>query len=257
MAETAAAAVPARTGVWTAYAGLFRWQLARIGPMLSMVVVIQLLLSAGLIIGFGFLIPDIDGETALYLSTGIPTVLLLMVGLVLVPSVVGYSKTEGTFDYQRTLPVARPLVFLADLSVWSLVALPGIAVAVLIAWLRFDLTLAFDWIVLIATALGVTITAAAVGYMIAVLLPPVLAQLVAQALAFFVILFSPITFAADRLPGWYQAIHRLLPIEPAANLLRAGLASTTYTVEAGDVVVLGLWCAIGFAVCMLAMVRRS
>lgn len=255
MSETVA--VPARAGVWTAYASLFRWQLARIEPMLSMVVVIQVLLSAGLIIGFGFLIPSIDQATALYISTGIPTILLLMVGLVLVPSVVGYSKSEGTFNYQRTLPVARPLVFLADLTVWSLVALPGIVVAILIAWLRFDLPLSFDWVVLITTALGVTITAAAVGYMIAVVLPPMLAQLVAQALAFFVILFSPITFAATQLPGWYQAIHDVLPIQAAADLLRAGLASTTYSVQVADVVVLALWCALGISVCMLAMVRRS
>lgn len=249
--------VPPRTGVWTAYAALSRWQLARLGPLLPLMVVVQVLLSAGLVIGFGFLIPDIDPATALYMSTGIPTILLLIVGLVLVPNVVAQSKTEGTFGYQRTLPVPRPLVFLADLTVWSALAIPGIAVAVFIAWLRFDLALSFDWPILVTAAVLVTLTAASVGYMLAVVLPPMLSQLVSQALSFFVILFSPITFLPGQLPGWFQTVHDVLPIQPAADLLRAGLASTTYTVQVGDLVVLGAWCAVGIVVSMTALVRRS
>lgn len=249
--------IPARTGVSTAYTSLFRWQFARIGPLLPVVVVIQIFMSAGLVIGFAFLIPDIDPATALYMSTGIPTIMLLTVGLVLVPSVVSQSKIDGTFGYQRTLPVARPLVFLADLSVWSLVALPGIAVAVLVAELRFDLALSFVWPVLISTAVLVTVTAAAVGYMIAVVLPPMLTNLVTQVLVFFVLLFSPITFVASQLPDWFQTLHEFLPIAPAADLLRAGLASTTYTAEASDLVVVVVWCVLGVGVSMWAMVRRS
>jgi ABC-2 type transport system permease protein len=93
--------------------------------------------------------------------------------------------------------------------------------------------------------------------MLAVILPPMLSQLVSQALSFFVILFSPITFLPGQLPGWFQTVHDVLPIQPAADLLRAGLASTTYTVQFGDLVVLGAWCAVGIVVSMTALVRRS
>jgi ABC-2 type transport system permease protein len=254
---TLAIAIPDRARLSSAYTALLRWQLGRIGPLLPLVVIVQVLMSAGLVIGFGFLIPDIDDATALFLSTGIPTILLLTVGLVLVPSVVAQSKSEGTFGYQRTLPAPRPFVFLADLTVWTVVALPGIVVALVIAWLRYDLALAINWPLLLAAALLVTITSAAVGYMIAVVLPPMVTQLVTQALVFFIILFSPISFPTTQLPAWFQTVHDILPIRPAADLLRAGLASTTYSVEMRDVIVLLVWCAVGIAVSMNALIRRT
>jgi ABC-2 type transport system permease protein len=148
-------------------------------------------------------------------------------------------------------------VFLADLTVWSAVALPGLVVAVVIAWFRFDLDLAFDWPLLATTAVLVTVTAAAVGYMIAVLLPPMITQVVSQALTFFVILFSPISFPASQLPGWFQAVHDVLPVRPAADLVRAGLASTTYEARTQDLVVLVVWCTVGVGVSVSALVRRS
>ena len=107
-----------------------------------------------------------------------PTILLLTIGFVLVPTWSPRRGVDGTFAYQRALPIPRPLLLLADLTVWSAVALPGIVVALAIAWFRYDLALAFDWPVLVATAVAITVTATAVGYMIAVTLPPMLAQLV-------------------------------------------------------------------------------
>src|SRR5690606_2469088 len=142
--------------------------------------VIQALLAAGIIVGFGLLIPDIDVPTALFLSTGAPTVLLMTVGLVIVPQGVARARLDGTFTYLRALPVARPLLLLAELTVWLLVSVPSIAVAVLVAELRFDIDLSFSWPVLVAAAVLVTLTATSVGYALAVSLAPLLAQLVTQ-----------------------------------------------------------------------------
>ena len=246
-----------RTSAWTGYTTLLRWQLAQIGPLLPVVIVVQALLAAGLIVGFGFLIPDIDGPTALHLSTGAPTILLLTVGLVIVPQSVSQSRIDGTFAYLRTLPVARPLLLLAQLTVWALVALPSIAVAVGVGALRYDLALSFDWPLLVAVAVLVTVSATAVGYMVAVTLPPLLAQLVSQVLVFFVLLFSPITFPAAQLPSWFQAVHDVLPVRPAADLLRAGLASGTYAADGRDLLVVVVWCVAGVALSVRALVRRG
>lgn len=246
-----------RSSPWTGYTTLLRWQLAQIGPFLPLVVVVQALMAAGLIVGFGFLIPDIDGPTALHLSTGAPTILLLTVGLVIVPQSVAQSRLDGTFAYLRTLPVARPLHLAASLTVWSLVALPSVAVAIGVAALRFDLRFAIDWPLLLATAGLVTVTATAVGYMIAVVLPPLLAQLTSQVLVFFVLLFSPITFPVSQLPGWFQGVHDVLPVRPAADLLRSSLASGTYTVAGRDLLVLVLWCVVGLGVSIRALVHRG
>ncbi|MBS3941285.1 MAG: ABC transporter permease [Actinobacteria bacterium] len=258
MSDVAVPLAPLRATPWTAYTTLVRWQTAQIGTtLLPLVVVVQALMAAGLIIGFGFLIPDIDRATALHLSTGAPTILLLTVGLVIVPQSVAQARANGTFAYQRSLPVARPLVLLADLTVWSVVALPSVAVAVVVASLRYDLALSFDWPLLVAIAVLVTVTATAVGYMIAVILPPLLAQLISQVLVFFVLLFSPISFPASQLPTWFQTVHDWLPVRPAADLLRAGLASGVYQPATRDLLVLLAWCAVGVLVSVRALIKRG
>ncbi|MFB6392781.1 ABC transporter permease [Polymorphospora lycopeni] len=248
---------PPRTAPWTTYGTLLRWTIAQTGAMLPLVIVVQALLAAGIIIGFGFLIPDIDTSSARFLSTGAPTVLLMVVGLVMVPQGVAQARTNGTFAYLRALPVPRPLLLLADLTVWLVVALPSVAVAVIVAQLRYGFSYAFDWPLLVAAAVLTAVTATAVGYAIAVTLPPLLTQLTTQVLVFFVMLFSPVTFPAGQLPTWFQTIHDVLPFRPAADLLRAGLLSDTYTASRQDLVVLIAWCALGLAVSIRAMVRRG
>jgi len=257
MSETLTRPAPVQVSLWTTYTTLLRWQVAQIGPLLPLVVVIQALLAAGIIIGFGFLIPDIDPATALFLSTGAPTVLLLTIGFVIVPQGVARARTDGTFAYMRSLPLARPLLLAADLTVWLLIALPSVAVGVLVAQLRDDLDLSFDWPVLVSSALLVTLMATAVGYAIAVSLQPMLAQLVTQVLVFFVLLFSPITFPASQLPGWFQTAHDVLPARPGADLLRAGLASDVFDASGRDLLVLVVWCVLGVAVTLRALVRRE
>lgn len=239
------------------YLALLRWNLAQIGPMLPLVVIVQALIAAGIIVGFGFLIPGIDPATALFLSTGAPTVLLLTVGFVMVPQAVATARTNGTFGYLRSLPIQRIVLLLADFTLWVLVALPGVAVAVLVASLRFDLTFSIDWLVLVPAALLVTVMATAVGYAIAVSMRPMLAQLATQVLIFFVMLFSPITFPVTQLPRWFQSLHDVLPARPGADLMRAGLASDVYSASGRDLLVLAVWTVLGLAVTLRALVRRG
>jgi len=256
-AGPAARPAPVQVSWWSSYTTLLRWQVAQLGTMLPLVVIVQFLLAGGIIIGFGFLIPDIDPATALFLSTGAPTVLLLTIGLVIVPQGVARTRIDGTFNYMRSLPLARPLLLAADLTVWLLIGVPSVAVGVLVARLRYDLALSFDWPVLVASTLLVTVMATAVGYAIAVSMPPMLAQLLTQVLVFFVMLFSPITFPAAQLPAWFQTVHDVLPFRAGADLLRAGLASDTFTASGRDLLVLALWCLAGLAVTLRALVRRQ
>ena len=74
---------------------------------------------------------------------------------------------------------------------------------------------------------------------------------------FFVLLFSPITFPASQLPEWFQTVHRLLPIQPAAELLRAGIASEDFTAQGRDLTVLSLWTVAGLLITTRALVRRG
>lgn len=249
--------VPPRIGLWTGYATLLRWTLAQTGPMLPFVIVVQAVLAAGIIVGFGLLIPDIDTATAQFLSTGAPTVLLMIVGIVMVAMGVAQARTSGTFTYLRALPVPRPLLLLADLTVWLVVALPSVAVAVIVAQLRYDFSYSFDWPLLVTASMLTAVTASALGYAIAVSLPPLLTQLVTQVLVFFVMLFSPVTFPASQLPVWFQTVHDVLPFRPAADLIRAGLLADTYDASARDLIVLLIWCVFALAISIRAMVRRA
>jgi ABC-2 type transport system permease protein len=248
---------PPPTGHVAALRSMLRWNVAQIGGVLPLIVVVQGLLAAGIVVGFGLIIPDIDDATALFLATGTPTVLLMTLGLVIVPQGVSRARVDGTFDFQRTLPVPRPLQLAADLIVWLLIGLPSVAVAVAVAELRFDLTLSYDWPALVATVLLVTLTASSVGYAIAVILPPQVAQLLTQVLVFFVMLFSPVTFVATQLPAWFQAVHDWLPVRPAADLVRAGLAAEEYTATARDLVVVVGWCIVGLVLSLRALARRG
>ena len=256
-APTAPSPASVQVGLWSSFRALLRWSLASIAAMLPLIVVIQAALAAGIVIGFGFLIPDITPDSALFLSSGAPTILLLTVGLVIVPQGVSRARASGALDFQRALPVSRPLLLMVDLVVWSLIALPGVAIGLLVAWLRYDLSYSFDWTVLVLASLLVTTMATAVGYSIAVLFPAMLAQLISQVLVFFVLLFSPITFPASQLPEWFQAVHRFLPIQPAAELLRAGIASEDFTAQGRDLAVLGLWTVAGLLITTRALVRRG
>lgn len=248
---------PVQVSLWTSFLTLTRWSLASIGATLPLIVVIQGMLAAGIVIGFGFLIPEITPESALFLSSGAPTILLLTIGLVIVPQGVARVRASGALDYQRALPVSRPLLLLVDLLVWTIIALPGVAIGLLVAWLRYDLTFSFDWPLLILASVLVTTMATAIGYAIAVTLPAMLAQLLSQVLVFFVLLFSPITFPASQLPGWFQALHTVLPIQPAADLMRAGIAAETFPADGRDLLVLVIWTALGLFVTFLALVRRK
>lgn len=235
---------------------LLRWQAQRMASALPLLVLVQVLLSVATVIGYGLLVGQPAPAEALYLATGAPTVSLIMVGLVMTPQLVVQSRTEGSADWMRTLPVPRELFLAADLLVWTLIALPGVVLGVLAGALRFHVHLAPTWW-LLPTALVVSLTAAAVGYAMAWLLPGTIAQLMSQVLVFVVLLFSPVSFPADRMPAWLQHAHEWLPIEPMAQAVRASLAPGSFTMPGRSVAVLLTWCAVCVVGAAAALRRRA
>ena len=235
---------------------LAQWQLSRQSQYLPLMVVVQVFMAVATVVGYGLLVGDPDPVTALFLATGAPTITLVTVGLVMVPQMVGQSRTEGSLDWMRTLPVPRISFLLSDLLVWTLIALPGMALGVVAGVLRFDVDLSLAPWLLPATVL-VSLTAAAVGYAMATLLPPQLAMLLTQALVFVVLLFSPVSYPAERMPAWLQTAHEWLPVEPMAQLVRAGLAQDTFAMPTRSLVVLLAWAAASLVGAALALRRRA
>lgn len=234
---------------------LIQWQLRRGASSLPLMILVQTLLAVGTIIGFGFLIGDLDPVAALFLATGAPTVTLVMVGLVMTPQMVAEEKREGSIDWKHTLPVPRILFLAADLVMWTVIALPGLVLAILVALWRYDIELSpSPW--LLAGVIVVSLTAASFGYAVATLFPPVVAMLVSQLLVFVILLFTPISFPPERMPGWLQSLHQWLPFEPMGDVIRSGLASSAYQVSTASIVVLTMWCVLSVVGAGLVLVRR-
>lgn len=237
------------------YLLLLRWNALSQRVMLPLMLVVQALLAVGIVVGFAFLVPDLDDSTALHLATGAPTVGLLTVGLVLAPQAVARAKTEGTFEYMRAFPVPRLAHLLADLTVWLGTALPGLALAQAVAVWRFDLDYDVSPLIVLAVLL-VALTATAVGYGIAYVTPPTATTLITQVVVFAVLLFSPVTFPAERLPDWLAAAHEVLPVASMAEILRTTLVTPPEGLPATPFLVVAAWGAAGFAVTYSVMVRR-
>lgn len=238
------------------YLLLLRWSAIRLRYMLSLVLVIQIFLSVGIVIGFAFLLPQIDPATALYLSTGAPTLGLITIGMVMAPQLVATSKTEGTFTYHQTLPVPRTAVLLSDVTTWLVVGAPGLILGLVVAVMRFDLTLRVSWLAVPAMVL-VALTATTVGLGIAYAATPPVTNMVTQLIVFVALMFSPINFPADRLPEWLQTIHQVLPFQHMAQVVRESLAATPVGISAAPFAVLAVWCAIGLVGTLRVMTRRA
>lgn len=235
---------------------LTQWQFRRQATMLPLLVVVQVFLAIATILGFGLVIGDPPPDQALYLATGAPTITLVMVGLVMTPQMLSQSRTEGSLDWMRTLPVPRGSFLVSDLLVWTLIALPGMVLGIVTGVLRFDIDLSpAPW--LVPATLLVSLTAAAVGYGMASLLKPTLAMLMTQVLVFVILLFTPVSYPADRMPGWLQTAHEWFPFEPMAQLVRSGLASDTFTMPGRSLAVLLTWCAAAVAGATWALRRRA
>ena len=180
--------LPRRFAWLRSWAGLVRWSVLRHKYLLPAFTAIQALFAVAIVYGLALLIPDVDAETARYLSSGAWTLGIIAVGCVLAPQITGTSKQEGLLDYQRTLPVARSAILLADAIVWNLAALPGIAVGMLAAAFRFGLDIHVD-AVTVAVVLGVQFATVSIGYAVAFWLPLTATSLVTQVIMIGGLLF--------------------------------------------------------------------
>ncbi|BCB89995.1 ABC transporter permease [Phytohabitans suffuscus] len=238
------------------YALLVKWTLLRLRSTLPLLLLLQTLIGIGIVIGFSFLVPEADAGTALYLSTGALTIGLITVGMVAAPQLVAQQKLSGAFDHQRVLPVPRLAILAADASVWVALTLPGLAAALGVAVLRFDLHFTLSPLVVPAVLL-VALCSTAIGYGVAYAARPEVALALTQLILFVALMFAPVNYPADRLPRWLAAAHEWLPFTYMAQSIRE-----TVDVPAGGVsvlpfAVLALWSAAGLVVTYHVMTRRA
>lgn len=216
------------------------WNWQRGSDVLPLLAVVQIRMAVLTVFGYGLLVGDAPVEAARFLATGAATVNLIMVGLVITPQGVATAKTEGSLAWMRTLPTPRWVDFAADAIIYMVLALPGGALGLLAGAWHFGVDLSLSpWLILAAPL--VAVVSATVGYSIALLLHPSLANLVSQVLVFVVLMFAPISIPTERFPDWLSTVHEWLPIAPMADLMRATLLSDVFTMPGRSVAVLAVW----------------
>jgi ABC-2 type transport system permease protein len=238
------------------YTLLLKWNLLRQRHFLPFMALIQALLAGGIILGFSFLIPQADQQAALYLATGAPTVVLIVVAMVAAPQEVAGQKRQGIFDYYRAMPVPRLAMLAADATVWVVIAVPGVVLALVMAAARFDLRFAVSPLVVPALLL-VMVAAVAVGYGIAYASPPQVTQMITQVVVFVALMFAPVNYPAERLPDWFATVHEFLPFQYMAQAMRETLDVPPAGVPALPFLVLAAWGAVGLAATARIMTRRA
>jgi ABC-2 type transport system permease protein len=233
---------------------MLQWQALSQKPILPLEMAIEVMVAVGITIGLGFFYPQINPTTAKFLTTGAPTLILLSMGVVVVPQIVAMSRTEGTFDYIWSLPVPRMVYLAADATIWVLVTLPGVVLALMVGAFYYHFGLEVSPLVVPAFLL-VSLTGIFIGYAIAHGAPkPEIAQLATQIIVFAIMLFSPVVYPIERLPGWLATLHRGLPITYMADLSRGTLTDLHVNLGLAFIVV-GAWCVVGFVI-TYALVRR-
>ncbi len=258
-AERAAGLLARRApGRWLrSYFLMVVWELQSLRIVLPLALVAQIIFGAGLVIGFGYLVGEMPMTQALFLATGVTVISMITLGLVLVPQLIAGSKQAGVYDYLWSLPVPRTASVAASLTVNSFIAVPGMVLALIVAWLRYDLTFSVSPLILPA-ALLVLIMAASVGFAMGHAIPnPMTTSLITNVLVFVILLYSPINFPADRFPGWLAAVHQGLPMMHAANVVRAGLTDGLASDVGTSFAVLGVWAAAAWTLTAWVVGRRS
>jgi ABC-2 type transport system permease protein len=235
---------------------MLRFDFGRMRSIAPMMIVIQTMMGAGMALLYGFLYPAITPERALYIATGAPTLALIPLGFAMLPGSIGTEKDEGSFEYVWTLPAPRSAQATSIFLLYTVLALPGTALALLVATMRYSVQLSPSAL-LIPAALLCALMSIAVGYGMALAIPdPLVTNLIVNGLMFVVLLFSPIVYPASQLPGWLYDVQRVLPFYNMAVVVRAGLTTGVVAHVGTSFLVLGLWTVAGWCATARVVNRR-
>jgi ABC-2 type transport system permease protein len=123
------------------YATMTRWEFTGMRLWLPLVVLVQVLLGAGFVLGISLFFSSIPTMVALYVCTGVPVINLVVLGMIMGPQLVADQKSNQGYEYLRTLPAPRTAAMLAWYTVTLVGGLPAVIATLAIAQVRYDLPL--------------------------------------------------------------------------------------------------------------------
>ncbi len=239
------------------YRALVSMQLRAMRTEVWFVVTFQGAMAAGLVLGMGYLMPNISDTTAKYIVTGTAAQSFATVGLVMLPQVVGRMKALGTLDYYLALPISREAYLAALVTVVALMAFPAVACCTLFGMWRYGLDLEFDPAILAVGVLAV-LSLAGVGVAVAVYSPHLqVTNALTQLTIFYVVFFAPVLLPKEQLPGLLQFTAHFFPPTYAADGVRATLTDLPGTHLARSLLVMGGFALGSLALSAVAIRRRG
>jgi ABC-2 type transport system permease protein len=212
------------------------------------IALIHVALTLGLVLGMGYLIPNISDSTALFLVTGTATQAFVTTGLVMLPQMISQAKEDGRLEYFLTLPISREAYLLSLITMVAVTSFPAVAFCLVFGAWHYDLSLGMDPAFLAVMVLSV-LSLAGVGVAMAVYMPHMqVVNALTQLIIFYVLFFSPVLLPSSQLPELLQQTAKLAPPTYAADGVRATLTDLSGTNLAKD-----LWVMSGFAVASIAL----
>lgn len=212
------------------------------------IAILQVALTLGLVLGMGYLIPDITESTALFLVTGTATQAFVTTGLVMLPQMLSQAKEDGRLEYFLTFPISREAYLLSHITMVAITSFPAVLFCIAFGAWHYDLSLDFDPLFLVVMVLCV-LSLAGVGVAMAVYIPHMqVVNAVTQLIIFYVLFFSPVLLPESQLPSLLQETARLAPPTYAADGVRATLTDLSGTNLTKD-----LWLMTGFATASIAL----
>jgi ABC-2 type transport system permease protein len=177
--------------------------------------------------------------------------------MIMGPQLIAQQRFDQTYDFMWSLPIPRTTAALAWVTTNMIIALPGMAVALAVAVIRYDLPIDISPS-LVPAVLLVLVSGTMVGYAMAhTIANPLIMQLITQVTIFVILGFSPINFPIEQLPGWLAAVNEWLPFHAMAVVVRAGLTVGIVDDVPQAYAVLGAWTVAAIGVTGWVLSRRK
>lgn len=239
------------------YVMMMRFDLRGLGQWLAFGIVVQILMGAGMAIMYGFYIGDVPSEVGLFMASGIPAIALIPIGFLMVPNMVARQRIAQTYDFLWSLPVPRLAAAASTFTVFTLMALPGVAAALGVA--AWNYGVAFEMSAMIVPAILLTsLMATSVGFGMAHgVKNPVVVNFLTNMIVFFVLLFSPIVVPISQFPEWFASVHRVLPFYHMAQVIRDSLTTGLVDAVGNSYLVLSVWTLGGWIGTAWVVARRG
>jgi ABC-2 type transport system permease protein len=239
------------------YAMMLRFDVRGLGQWLAFGLLIQVLMGAGMAIMYGFYLGEVSPQLGTFMAAGVPAIALIPIGFVMVPNMVGQQRIAQTYEFLWSLPVPRLAAAASTFTVFTLMAVPGVAVALGVAAWNYGARLTVSLMVIPAVLLTSLMTTSVGFGMAHGVKNPLVINFITNMTVFFVLLFSPIVVPITQFPDWLASIHRVLPFYHMAEVIRDSL-TTGFVADVGhSYLVLALWTMAGWVATAWVVARRG